>query len=153
MAARGGNGKTRGTPPDLMARSRDGRFAAGFDRPCVCGHTLGVHTAAAPHVCIAGDFDPSIDCSCERFERARGPKVVRAVKTAAIGRGRLLVAELVLFDDPAEGAPRRLCAHCHKPAPRPSRLVLGGLAHSVCSPACKRAMRSHWTQARKLGIA
>lgn len=60
------------TPADLMARERDGRFSAGFDRVCTCGHTLGAHTAARPHSCIASDFDPTaIDCQCERFVRAK----------------------------------------------------------------------------------
>jgi hypothetical protein len=68
-------GKAAGTPADLMAREDNGRFAAGFERLCTCGHTLGVHAAANPRSCFAGDFDPTVDCDCERFRAAR-----RAVK-------------------------------------------------------------------------
>ncbi len=65
------------------SREDDGRFQAGFDRVCVCGHTLGVHTAARPHECIAHDFADSaglrpcvagtagIICRCEKFKPAR----------------------------------------------------------------------------------
>jgi hypothetical protein len=64
-------GNKRGRDADLMARGPDGRWEAGFDRLCVCGHRLGLHTAARPHTCIASDFDPAIECACERFRRSR----------------------------------------------------------------------------------
>jgi hypothetical protein len=63
-----------GTPADLMAREPNGQFAAGFDRLCICGHRLGVHTAAKPHTCIAGDFDGATECTCERFRRDRAKR-------------------------------------------------------------------------------
>jgi len=62
----------KGTPADLMAREPDGRFAAGFDRVCVCGHTLGEHAAANPRPCFHGDFSTDgSDCDCETFRRKR----------------------------------------------------------------------------------
>lgn len=60
----------KATPADLMAREDNGQFAAGFDRLCTCGHTLGMHTAARPHECIASDFVATLDCDCTKFNRA-----------------------------------------------------------------------------------
>ena len=50
---------------------RSGRYTySTLDRMCVCGHALGLHTSAAPHECIAGDFGFP-PCSCRRFRPRR----------------------------------------------------------------------------------
>jgi hypothetical protein len=45
-----------------------------FERLCVCGHTLGMHTGDAPHECIAGDFLPGVTCDCVKFRLQRTKK-------------------------------------------------------------------------------
>ena len=67
---------TRLTKPGHgQSRYRDsGRYGYtnNFERLCVCGHTLGVHTAQAPHECIAQDFEPQeVPCQCQRFRPAK----------------------------------------------------------------------------------
>ena len=61
------------TPADLMARDAStGRFRAGFDRLCICGHRLGLHAAANPRPCFVGTGipdDPGGGCDCPRFVR------------------------------------------------------------------------------------
>lgn len=56
-------------------------FDGDFERLCVCGHPLGLHTAEAPHECLAIDAHsidterfqrPLPDCDCIRFKRSRG---------------------------------------------------------------------------------
>jgi len=43
---------------------RDGRYTfSDMEKVCGCGHTLGVHTADAPHECL--------ECDCETFRPAR----------------------------------------------------------------------------------
>ena len=54
-------------------RAADGTYTDGFDAMCECGHTKGLHTAARPHECIAGDFGHE-HCNCPRFKRAKGTK-------------------------------------------------------------------------------
>lgn len=53
---------------------RDGRytFSGDMSRLCKCGHTLGVHAAAAPHDCFHGTGaetprDPGNLCNCQKF--------------------------------------------------------------------------------------
>jgi hypothetical protein len=42
-----------------------------FERPCLCGHTLGIH--------IAGGFDCGArGCDCEKFRPAYKPRAGRA---------------------------------------------------------------------------
>ncbi len=53
-------------------------FEGGLERVCVCGHTLGAHTAAAPHEC--GTVDPrvhpeAVGCECRRFRPSRAGAV------------------------------------------------------------------------------
>lgn len=45
-------------------------FDGQFDRVCTCGHTLGNHTAVAPHSCIEGDFS-DVSCDCAKFRPAK----------------------------------------------------------------------------------
>ena len=64
---------------DLMTRERNGRFEAGLDRLCQCGHTLGVHVAGG-HECIVADAAPTAAptapvCQCEKFRAT--PKLAR----------------------------------------------------------------------------
>lgn len=59
----------------VVNRERDrstGRYTYEnrWERLCTCGHTLGHHTAEAPHVCIEPDFS-DIECACERFTPAK----------------------------------------------------------------------------------
>jgi hypothetical protein len=82
-----------------------------WDRLCVCGHTLGHHTAAAAEgqrPCIECDFDPDSKCDCIRFRPQRRRSVVamratsrrRAIEAAAeylegaVERGEPFVKEL-----------------------------------------------------------
>lgn len=61
-----------------MSKERDrdtGRFAheENWDRLCVCGHTLGNHTAASTgkyRPCI----EPTCECECEKFKPAKKNK-------------------------------------------------------------------------------
>jgi len=54
-----------------------GRFAyhGGWDRLCICGHTLGVHSAAKTkdyHPCFNNDYgEDGEDCDCEKFKPAK----------------------------------------------------------------------------------
>jgi hypothetical protein len=66
--------------PDCIAFPRRARerktgrygFEGQRDRLCVCGHTLGQHTAEAPHSCIVGDFEEKgCETDCERFRPAK----------------------------------------------------------------------------------
>lgn len=63
--------------PD-QARARTGRYSyeGNHDRLCTCGDAFGLHTAAPPHECMAGDahaIDPAryptplADCTCTQF--------------------------------------------------------------------------------------
>jgi len=47
-------------------------FHGDWDRMCVCGRTLGEHTAEPPHECFAGDY-------CERFRPSRRRRGAQAV--------------------------------------------------------------------------
>jgi hypothetical protein len=53
-------------------------FEGDFDRLCTCGHTLGVHTAEAPHECINGDVDlegaTGEQCDCAKFKPSKKGK-------------------------------------------------------------------------------
>lgn len=52
---------------------KNGQYAPSIDRLCVCGHTLGAHTAArvgGEQPCIMGDIDEG--CDCKSFKRAKG---------------------------------------------------------------------------------
>lgn len=65
-------------PKQDRERERDtGRFAHdNYDLICICGHSLGNHTAAATkneRPCIIGDFGDVV-CDCMKFKRARGQK-------------------------------------------------------------------------------
>lgn len=59
---------------------RTGRYAPrNFDAVCVCGHTLGNHTAEratengrALQPCLAAELEGLEDCDCECFRRKRG---------------------------------------------------------------------------------
>lgn len=48
---------------------RNGQYTySNLDRFCVCGHTLGIHAAEAPHSCSNnGPGYPTIDCECMKF--------------------------------------------------------------------------------------
>lgn len=50
-------------------------FDGRFDRMCVCGHALGVHTAGG-FDCLAGtncmdDPHPGKHCDCQKFHQSR----------------------------------------------------------------------------------
>jgi hypothetical protein len=49
-----------------------------WDRLCVCGHTLGVHAADAPHPCFNEDAGlkgaTGEPCDCQRFKPVRVKK-------------------------------------------------------------------------------
>ena len=46
-----------------------------FDKPCTCGHTLGVHTAdrrAGEQPCLVGQMgDGGVPCDCDAFTKAK----------------------------------------------------------------------------------
>lgn len=58
-------------------RAQDGRytFDGNLDRLCVCGHSLGLHSAGAPHDCLTHSFstnDPRrAECDCPKFRLSR----------------------------------------------------------------------------------
>jgi len=57
-------------------RDNEGRydFDGRLERLCVCGCTLGVHAAAAPHDCLAHSMprEPIYkDCHCPKFRQSR----------------------------------------------------------------------------------
>lgn len=59
----------------------NGRYthAERWERLCVCGHTLGDHTAAAhkgERPCIVGDFGHE-QCDCRKFRPAKAAKAAR----------------------------------------------------------------------------
>lgn len=59
--------------PFRPREKRSGRFTfdGNFERPCVCGHIFGVHTAAAPHECMNGDTGAGGSgepCDCTKFK-------------------------------------------------------------------------------------
>ena len=72
---------------DTRERERGtGRFIHGdnSERLCVCGHTLGHHTAMAAEgrrPCFESDFDPTCTCRCSRFkpQRRRSITAMRAL--------------------------------------------------------------------------
>lgn len=47
---------------DMTRDQKTGRYEAGLDRLCVCGHRNGEHTAGG-HECQA--------CECDKFRRVR----------------------------------------------------------------------------------
>jgi hypothetical protein len=56
----------------------DGRYTFTKDAMCACGHSLGIHTAEAPHECGAHEahlIDPTVPemppCSCVKFRKIR----------------------------------------------------------------------------------
>jgi hypothetical protein len=52
-------------------RDSNGRYiySGDWERLCVCGHTLGVHTAEAPQAC--GTYGTGLlDCDCRQFKPA-----------------------------------------------------------------------------------
>ena len=57
---------------DLKTRGTDGRYSyqGRWNRRCTCGHTLGHHTAAAPHSCIEADYGDAAHCECIKFRKA-----------------------------------------------------------------------------------
>lgn len=65
--------KTEITAADFREKG-SGRYAhRSMDTLCVCGHTLGMHTAASSRSarpCIIGDFE-DFSCNCEKFRKAR----------------------------------------------------------------------------------
>ena len=73
---------------DRTSHKRDdaGRydFEGGWDRLCICGHTLGVHSAGSPADCLFYSLNPKvqaeqshlqsadvIDCGCQQFRLSR----------------------------------------------------------------------------------
>ena len=46
-----------------ITRESNGRFNAGLERACVCGHRNGQHVAGG-HECLE-------DCECEKFKKAK----------------------------------------------------------------------------------
>ena len=58
-----------------QGRDSEGRYTYEnrWERLCTCGHTLGNHTAVAPHTCIEGDFS-AVSCSCAKFRPSRKVK-------------------------------------------------------------------------------
>jgi hypothetical protein len=65
---------------DAKHTNRDnvsGRYVdTRFDKVCVCGHTLGYHTAeksADSQPCIIGDFE-EVGCDCACFKKAKVKK-------------------------------------------------------------------------------
>lgn len=67
-------------------RETDGKYAheGNWRRLCVCGHTLGVHSAGSPSDCLLYSFspddpnrfsndqlNPDDDCGCQRFRLSR----------------------------------------------------------------------------------
>lgn len=56
-----------------MNRDKEGKYSySNMELPCVCGHTLGRHTAEYPHDCCYGDGDDYIQkCDCHKFRRSR----------------------------------------------------------------------------------
>ena len=63
-------------------RTSDGKYTySDLDRMCVCGHTLGFHTAARVKVegkfqqpCIGPLYKYECDCQCFRPTRKKEPK-------------------------------------------------------------------------------
>jgi hypothetical protein len=73
-------------------RGSDGRYehTGKWDRLCVCGHTLGVHSAGSPADCLlyslpeppsydrdlARQVNQNVRCGCQRFRlsRAKDPR-------------------------------------------------------------------------------
>jgi len=58
-------------------------FQGNWERLCECGHALGLHTAQAPHECMAGDATQIApekypvdlgECDCVRFRPKHGKK-------------------------------------------------------------------------------
>lgn len=52
-------------------------YSSNFERMCVCGHSLAVHTGEAPHSCMNDDTyagGTGEACDCEKFRLARGKK-------------------------------------------------------------------------------
>jgi hypothetical protein len=60
-----------------IKREKDtGRYAPTVERPCECGHDLGVHSAdrvKGYQPCFSGDLGGE-DCDCECFKRVRKPR-------------------------------------------------------------------------------
>lgn len=71
--------------PRIQKRETDGKYAfdGDFDRLCVCGHTLGVHSAGSPADCLLYSFgkmaegemdkqaNKDVECGCQRFRLSR----------------------------------------------------------------------------------
>lgn len=61
-------------------RNADGKYTySKLDLVCVCGHTLGQHSAErvkGQQPCFCEDGD---GCACESFKRARAPKARPAI--------------------------------------------------------------------------
>lgn len=72
----------------IIKREYNGQFAfdGNFDRLCVCGHTLGVHSAGSPAGCLLyslsdaeksqevtlrKQLNPDVNCGCVRFRLSR----------------------------------------------------------------------------------
>jgi hypothetical protein len=87
---------------------KSGQYAhSKFDELCVCGHTLGEHTAAVVgglRPCVSGDFT-GVNCDCQKFRKVRAvaskkPKQLNAEIASALTAGPQ--PELAaLFADPA----------------------------------------------------
>jgi hypothetical protein len=62
-------------------REVDGKYAheGGYDRLCVCGHTLGVHSAGSPADCLLYSIPnhpellttTNVECGCLKFRLSR----------------------------------------------------------------------------------
>jgi len=64
-----------------MSQKRDdqGRYDydGRMDRVCVCGGTLGIHAASAPHECLAHSVPPDyFKCACPKFRESKSAKRV-----------------------------------------------------------------------------
>lgn len=70
----------------MTKRDQQGRYdyKNDWDRLCVCGHTLGVHSAGSPAECLLYSFgdqwhqetqdhqhQPDKNCGCEKFRPKR----------------------------------------------------------------------------------
>lgn len=66
------NGKKGGRPVGSR-NHKTGQFSyeGNYERMCICGHTLGIHAAEAPHDCFNEDTGikgtTGESCSCAKF--------------------------------------------------------------------------------------
>lgn len=77
------NRTEKAAPGNARKREADGRFdhAGNWERLCVCGHTLGDHSAGSPADCLMYSFSAESrtekvngdkpNCGCQKFRLAR----------------------------------------------------------------------------------